>query len=310
MGERDTEACVVTIMRPLHPHAGDLETGGELAHLGLDHLLRLPQRLVARGEDQVLEHLRILGVDDLAVDLDREQLLLAVALDGDHAAARRRVDFLLGDFLLQRLHLLLQLLRLLHDVAEAFHWTSPSSGTRGRTATTSPWNVDTAACTAGWLTAPVGTSPSVAISTRRAPGICCCAAWVMISRFARSPSISRWKALATRPTVSTPPSSRCGTACWTTEPRRAFFLKISSTARVHPRPRSPSLTGSGSGACCRGGRGAATGAGTLEPDTGGVARGGASSRLGCATTGRASAGAERSRLAASSIFAIRPSMAS
>src|SRR5713226_1248999 len=148
-GERDTEARVVTIMRPLHPHAGDLETGGELAHLGLDHLLRLPERLVARGKDQILEHLRILGIDDLAVDLDREELLLAIALDGDHAPARRRVDLLPGDLLLQRLHLLLQLLRLLHDVAEAFHWPSPSSGTRGRTATTSPWNVATAACTAG-----------------------------------------------------------------------------------------------------------------------------------------------------------------
>ena len=93
--------------------------------------------------------MRVIGIDDLAIDLDGENLLLAIGLDGDHAAAGGGVDLLLADLRLQRLHLLLQLLRFLHDIAEAFHWISPSSGARGRTATTSPWNMATAACTAG-----------------------------------------------------------------------------------------------------------------------------------------------------------------
>src|SRR5207244_7910932 len=97
---------------------------------------------------QVFEHLGVVLIDDLGIDLDRGELLLAVGLDGHHAAARRRLDLALADLFLQRRHLRLQLLRFLHDVPEPLHWPSPS-GRRGCTATTSPWNSAIASWTAG-----------------------------------------------------------------------------------------------------------------------------------------------------------------
>src|SRR5689334_3921914 len=42
------------------------EPAGELRHLAGYHLPRLPERLVDGGEDEVLEHLGIVGGDDLA----------------------------------------------------------------------------------------------------------------------------------------------------------------------------------------------------------------------------------------------------
>src|SRR5581483_7644804 len=157
-GARRSGARPAPGSRPLRSEswaeAGDLESGRDLAHLGLHHLLRLAERLVGGGHHQVLEHLRVLGVDDLAIDLDRHQLLLAVGHRRHHPAARGGLHRLLRRLRLELLHLGLELLRLLHDVAEALHGDSPSSGARGRTATTSPWNTLSAARTAGWLRAP------------------------------------------------------------------------------------------------------------------------------------------------------------
>src|SRR3989304_381383 len=64
-----------TLALPAEP--GDLDPAGQLAQLLLHQLARLPERLVARGEHQVLEHLGVVLVDDLGVDLDRQDLLLA-----------------------------------------------------------------------------------------------------------------------------------------------------------------------------------------------------------------------------------------
>src|SRR5207237_5976251 len=119
-------------------------------------------------QHQVLEHLRVVAIDDLGIDLDRDQLLFAVGLDRDHATAGRGIDLLLANLLLHREHLLLQLLCFLHHVAEALHWPSPS-GRRGRTATTSPWKISFAAFTAGWPLGPASPSLCIAMSTRSAP---------------------------------------------------------------------------------------------------------------------------------------------
>src|SRR6266850_4330315 len=213
---------------------GDLEPGRDLAHLALHHLLRLAQRLVAGREHKILEHLRVLGVDDLAVDLDRDDLLLAVRHHRDHAPARGGLHRLLGRLRLQLLHLGLELLRLLHDVAEAFHRDSPSSGLRGRTATTSPWNALSAACTAGWFRAPPAplAAPSLASSSnRRADATWRWTASLISSLLLRSFSISRWNPLAWSASVSTPFSTRTGVACWSTEPSTALRFMTSVTTR-------------------------------------------------------------------------------
>src|SRR5690349_5163062 len=226
--------------------AGDLEPGGDLAHLALHHLLRLAQRLVGGGQHQVLEHLRVLGVDDLAVDLDRHDLLFAVGHHRDHAAARGGLHRLLGRLRLQLLHLGLELLRLLHDVAEAFHAFSPSSGVRGRTATTSPWNALSAACTAGWFRAPPppGDAPPLGSSSnRRAAATWRCTASLISSLLPRSFSISRWNPLACSARVSTPSSTRSGVACCSTEPSKALRFITSVTTRSHAASSPPAGAG-------------------------------------------------------------------
>src|SRR5262245_7829935 len=192
--ERVDEACdwLGVVHRSLEPEPRDLEPASELAHLLLDELARLAQRLVAGGEHEVLEHLGIVLVDDLGVDLDRDDLLLAVGLHGHHAAAGRRLDLLLRDLFLHGGHLLLQFLRFLHEVAEALHWPSPSGG-RGRTATTSPSNSASAACTAGCDSMPPGPPPASVTVRRSTPRRLRRTADRTISRLLRSASMSRWK---------------------------------------------------------------------------------------------------------------------
>src|SRR5919198_2380676 len=201
----------------LDSQAGELEPAGELAELLLHELARLPERLVAGGEHEILEHLDVVAVHDLGIDLDRHDLLLAVRLDRHHAAARRRLHSLLADLFLHRGHLRLQPLRLLHEVPETLHWLSPS-GRRGRTATTSPWNSATAAWTTGCAATPPAPSPATTTLIRSAPATCRRTACTMSSRFAVSASISRWKWFPVRTTVSSPPLTAPGLACVRTVP--------------------------------------------------------------------------------------------
>ena len=65
----------------------------------------------AGGHDHVLQHLDV--ARDFGIDLDGEQVLLAVHRHRDHAAAGGGLDPDLGDLLL---HLLLHLLRLAHHL--------------------------------------------------------------------------------------------------------------------------------------------------------------------------------------------------
>src|SRR3954452_10455838 len=55
----------------------------------------LAQRLVGRGQDEVLEHLDVLRIDGVGVDRQRLELEVAGHDDLDHAAAGRGLDLLL-----------------------------------------------------------------------------------------------------------------------------------------------------------------------------------------------------------------------
>src|SRR3954454_17878088 len=79
----------------------------------------LAQRLVGRGQDEVLEHLDVLGIDGVGVDRQRVHPEVAGDDDLDHAAAGRGLDLLLLEGLLGLLlggHDLLGLLEHLLDV--------------------------------------------------------------------------------------------------------------------------------------------------------------------------------------------------
>src|SRR5215208_539375 len=103
------------------------------AHRLLLELLGRAQRLVERGGDEVLEHLDVIGIDGVWVDLERLHAQVARDDDLDHAAAGGRLDGL-GLELLLRLLLLgehrLRLLEHLVEVGRLGHQVDSSSGGR------------------------------------------------------------------------------------------------------------------------------------------------------------------------------------
>src|SRR5690606_28452090 len=90
-------------------HAGREEGRGRLLELPRADGLGLVERLVDAGDDEVLEHLQVAGVDDAGLDLDGGDAAGAVGGDGDHAAAHLGRDGLLLEGLLRVGHLLLHL---------------------------------------------------------------------------------------------------------------------------------------------------------------------------------------------------------
>src|SRR4051794_32166429 len=69
------------------PEAAEVHAAGEAAHLAGGKLLGRADRLVDRGLDHVLEHLGVLRVDPVRVDLELLQHEVTAHLHGDHAAA-------------------------------------------------------------------------------------------------------------------------------------------------------------------------------------------------------------------------------
>ena len=67
--------------------------------LALLELLGLADRLVDGGDDHVLEHLDVLGVDRVGVDRQRVEPQVAGHHDLDHPPAGARVDLLLLELL-------------------------------------------------------------------------------------------------------------------------------------------------------------------------------------------------------------------
>src|SRR5438067_12001865 len=80
--------------------AGDVEAARHRRDGACLQLLRFDDRLVDGGDDEILQHRRIFGIDARGIDLDR--LDLEAAGDGDryHAAAGRGCDGLLLGLLL------------------------------------------------------------------------------------------------------------------------------------------------------------------------------------------------------------------
>ena len=76
------------------------------------------QALAESDQDQVLEHVDVVGIDHLRIDLDLEHFLLAVDVGLHHAAPRLSEDGALLEVVLHLSHLALHLLRLLHEAAE------------------------------------------------------------------------------------------------------------------------------------------------------------------------------------------------
>src|SRR5690606_23961923 len=102
--------------------------GGDLGHLALHLGLALALGVVEGGDDQVLDHAGVLGLEQRRIDADRAHLALAGQGDGDHAAARAALDHQLGQFGLHGLHLRLHLAGGLHHAHDVFHSSSSSCG--------------------------------------------------------------------------------------------------------------------------------------------------------------------------------------
>src|SRR3954469_22206132 len=72
--------------------AGDLQARGDRPHLLLGELLGRPERVVDGRDDQVLEHVDVLGIDGRRVDREPDELLLPGHGRLDDPAARGALD--------------------------------------------------------------------------------------------------------------------------------------------------------------------------------------------------------------------------
>src|SRR5271155_2214912 len=70
-----------------HPRHGP----GDILHLAGQLIIHAPRRFVHRRADQILQHLLILAGENIRLDAHVHNLLLAIHLYGDHAAAGRRL---------------------------------------------------------------------------------------------------------------------------------------------------------------------------------------------------------------------------
>ena len=68
------------------------QAAGERFHFLFHHLLDLGLSVIVRGHDQVLEDLRLLGLEQRGIDLDMRHVALAAERDCHHAAARAAFD--------------------------------------------------------------------------------------------------------------------------------------------------------------------------------------------------------------------------
>src|SRR5207253_640349 len=96
----------------------EAEAAGHLPHLVGHQLLRRPDALVDRRDDQVLQHLDVGCLEQRGLDADLYQLELAVDDRRHHPAPGARLDGTGADLLLHRRELLLQLLRLPEEPPE------------------------------------------------------------------------------------------------------------------------------------------------------------------------------------------------
>src|SRR5262245_42430556 len=109
-----------------------VDAAGELAesflHVGLGGALRLAHR----GHDQILQQAGVGLFERLGIELDLDQLAPAIHGRRHHAAAGAGGKAFLLETLLRLGHLLLHLLRLLDQVAEALHRSLLCDSAAGR----------------------------------------------------------------------------------------------------------------------------------------------------------------------------------
>ncbi len=111
-------------------HRAEVQAAGEAAHLLLGQRLGRADRLVGRGEHEVLQQLDVLGIDRGGIDHDVLDLQIAGHLDLHHAAAGGRLDRLVLELLLGGHHVGLHLLDLLEHLLHVrlgHQWASASS---------------------------------------------------------------------------------------------------------------------------------------------------------------------------------------
>src|SRR5437016_5686092 len=94
------------------------QSRGRLRHLLLCHFLRLLEGFIDCGDDEILEHLYVIGVDHFFLYLDLQKLLFAVHGDRHHPPACLSRDALPLQLGLHLGHLLLHLLHLFHHPLE------------------------------------------------------------------------------------------------------------------------------------------------------------------------------------------------
>src|ERR1700733_7155943 len=99
------------------------QSAGQRVHLFLHRGFGLAPRVIVRGDQQVFEDFALLRLDQRGVDLHRLHFHLGGHAHGDEAAARDTLDLDVSEFFLHRLHLGLQLRRLLHHAEKISHQT-------------------------------------------------------------------------------------------------------------------------------------------------------------------------------------------
>src|SRR5690606_15660388 len=100
---------------------GQRQPLGEAGHLLLGRLLGLAQPVVHRGDDEILEHVAVV-LEQARVDLDAAHLVAAAHGHLHHARAGLALDVDLRELFLRPAHVLLHLLRLLHQAGQlTFH---------------------------------------------------------------------------------------------------------------------------------------------------------------------------------------------
>src|SRR5690606_33181713 len=201
---------------------------GHRPHLLRCGLLGLAQRVVHRRDDQVLEHVLVVGEQ---TRIDRDALDVVAAGDGhlDEPGARLALDLDLRKLLLHPLHVLLHLLGLLHQSRELLlhHSPSPEVGARSPIGRTDP----------GTIAPP---NSSISVRTNGSVSIDACArAW----RSARARSEAA--ATVADPTRPSSTSRRTGAPkCAPSASRTRLTVDGSASSRTgtRTRKRSPSAS--------------------------------------------------------------------
>src|SRR5260221_10343874 len=97
------------------------QAAGQRLHLFLHRYFRLASRVIMRGHQQIFQDLALVGLHQRRIDLDRLDFHLRRHAHGNQPAAGNALDIDIAELFLHRLHLGLQLRRLLHHAEKISH---------------------------------------------------------------------------------------------------------------------------------------------------------------------------------------------